>query len=396
MREWEKAIEGDRWCTAASPQSDHIVRPNRAPDVRPDRRPDRAPDRGGDLGPPGDGCHTREGGKAPHLSRPRTVERRSFHRRPFAHESYHLPRPRAAEPGAMNHANGVRIFIQGYIPKSAPTVIPSRAQRAHGGARDRQSGDEAVSSTSGPASTTSCTSTPHLGNDVVLGYLAHATSERTSARASSTRSPGEPPGQGGRARRMLDHLSAAASSSGPAGVREARDLGLPPRHDRSERYPRDLGGRIAEFPKCGCRTSTRAMTQVLVAPPTQGPPQALGRLTGHVVRGGEHLELRDGGPEGPGVLGFSVGSIPDLEPVSMPTRRPSSTPSPSGLRERQRHGLLGRLREEDSQAACSTPSTPVSTTSRATSSATTTPSPTPPCPYWPRSSLTSIWRPSRR
>jgi len=40
----------------------------------------------------------------------------------------------------------------------------------------------------------------HLSaSDVVLGYLAHATDEPTSVRASSTRCPSQPPGQSGRA-----------------------------------------------------------------------------------------------------------------------------------------------------------------------------------------------------
>jgi alkanesulfonate monooxygenase SsuD/methylene tetrahydromethanopterin reductase-like flavin-dependent oxidoreductase (luciferase family) len=197
---------------------------------------------------------------------------------------------------------------------------------------------------------------------------------------------------------MLDHLSGGRFEFGTGrGAGSHEILGFLPGMT-------DLSGTreiwedvIAEFPKMWLQDEYEGYDgKFWSLPPRKVLPKPWGKAHPAMwYAAGNTSSYEMAARKGLGVLGFSVGSIPDLEPVLDAYKKAIVNAEPVGAFVNDNVMVCSAaFVKEDSQAALQTP---VSTTSRATSSATTTPFPTPPVsPTGPRSSLTSIWRPSRR
>ncbi len=186
----------------------------------------------------------------------------------------------------------------------------------------------------------------HLSaNDVVLGYLAHATERIHLGSGIFNPLPQvNHPAKVAERVAMLDHLSERPLRvRHRPGRRQPRDPRLPARHEGPDAGPGRSGRTSsASSPRCGCRTRTRATTASSgrcrparscpsrTASPTRpcGTPPATPRAT----------PWRPS--KGLGVLGFSVGVVRRAGPgAARPTRTTIGNAEPGRrLRQRQRDG----------------------------------------------------------
>ena len=205
----------------------------------------------------------------------------------------------------MSHANGVRNIRPGLHPEvEVGRRSRCRAHRPDGGPGAGEGGRQGrLQVHLGQRAPLPPGVLPPLGQRCLLGLSGprHRAGPHRFGHLQPV-APGQPPGQGGR---TGGH--ARPSLRQPVRVRhrprrrQPRDPRLPPRHGRPERDQGDLGGRHRRVPQNVAAGRVPGLPgQVLVAAPPQNPAQALGtRSPGHVVRRRQHLELRDGGPQGP-------------------------------------------------------------------------------------------------
>ena len=175
----------------------------------------------------------------------------------------------------------------------------------------------------------------HLSaNDVVLGYLAHATERAHIGSGIFNPLPQvNHPAKVAERVAMLDHLSGGRFEFGTGrGAGSHEILGFLPGMDDLSHTREIWEDVIAEFPKMWLQDEYEGYQgKYWSLPPRKVLPKPWGRRpSGHVVRRRQHLELRDGGPQGPrGARVLGRLRRPSSSRCSPTTRRPSSTPSPS-------------------------------------------------------------------
>ena len=145
----------------------------------------------------------------------------------------------------------------------------------------------------------------HLSaNDVMLGYLAHATERIHIGSGIFNPLPQvNHPAKVAERVAMLDHLSDGRFEFGTGrGAGSHEILGFLPGMERPHRHTARSGRTSSrEFPKMWMQDDVRGLRgQVLVAAAAQDPAQAVREAApADVVRRRQHVELRDGGAQGP-------------------------------------------------------------------------------------------------
>ena len=223
----------------------------------------------------------------------------------------------------------------------------------------------------------------HLSaNDVVLGYLAHATERVHIGSGIFNPLPQvNHPAKVAERVAMLDHLSGGRFEFGTGrGAGSHEILGFLP-------GMKDLSGTreiwedvIGEFPKMWLQDEYEGYDgKYWSLPPRKVLPKPWGKPPpGHVVRGGQHVELRDGRPEGARrarVLGRAPS--PTSSRCSETYKKAIGNAEPIGAFVND--NLMvdhGASCNEDAGEAPQYAVEPGSTTCKVTSSATTTPFPT--------------------
>jgi alkanesulfonate monooxygenase SsuD/methylene tetrahydromethanopterin reductase-like flavin-dependent oxidoreductase (luciferase family) len=295
------------------------------------------------------------------------------------------------------------IFVQGYIPKWKSAADPDAEHTALMEDLElAKAADKAGFKYVWASEHHFLEEYSHLSaNDVFLGYLAHATERIHLGSGIFNPLPQvNHPAKVAERVAMLDHLSGNRFEFGTGrGAGSHEILGFLPGMD-------DLSGTkeiwedvIAEFPKMWLQDEYQGYQgKFWSLPPRKILPKPWG--PGHPAMwyaAGNTSSYEMAARKGLGVLGFSVGSIPDLEAVLGTYKKTIVNAEPIGAFVNDNVMVTtAAFVSEDSKPATRSSSTPSSTTSRATCSAITTPSLTPKASRTgPSSSPTSTSRRSR-
>ena len=166
-------------------------------------------------------------------------------------------------------------------------------------------------------------------NDVALAYMARATERIHLGQGIQPLPQVNHSAKVAEKVAMLDHLSAAASSSA-RGAGSHADPCAPCREMTDLSKTREIWEDvIAEFPKMWLQDEYEGYEGKYWSLPSPRSCRSQ-RCKPHPAIGTPRAneQLRDGGARGLGVLGFSVGSIQELEPVMKAYKKAIRSPSP--------------------------------------------------------------------